>query len=134
MCEPITNETSLEDSRLYPSGACDAAELAAAPPPPFGIEVRLDRGTAAVVLSGELDFLAVPVLSESLMPILAAKPRHLVFDMARVTFADCASARLITHTARYLTGGGEPVVKDPVPVVRRIFEVAGFADHCEITG
>ena len=68
------------------------------------------------------------------MPILAAKPRHLVFDMARVTFADCASARLITHAGRYPTAGREPLVKDPVPVVRRIFEVAGFADHCEMTG
>jgi anti-anti-sigma factor len=137
MCEPITNETSLEPGhhrQPYLSGACDAAELAAVPPQPFGIEVRLDRGTASVVLSGELDFLAVPVLSERLMPILAAKPRHLVFDMALVTFADCASARLITHAGRYLTAGREPLVKDPAPVVRRIFEVAGFADHCEMTG
>lgn len=137
MCEPIANETSLEPGQrrqLYPSCACDAAELAGVPPQPFGIEVRLDRGTTAVVLSGELDFLAVPVLSERLMPILAAKPRHLVFDMARVTFADCASARLITDAGRYLTAGREPLVKDPVPAVRRIFEVAGFANHCEMTG
>jgi anti-anti-sigma factor len=137
MCEPIANETSLEPGHRrqpYLSGACDAAELAAVPPQPFGIEVRLDGGTAAVVLSGELDFLAVPVLSERLMPILAAKPRRLVFDMARVTFTDCASARLITHAGRYLTAGRKPLVKDPAPVVRRIFEVAGFADHCEMTG
>jgi hypothetical protein len=31
-------------------------------------------------------------------------------------------------------GGREPLVKDPIPLVRGIFEVAGFADHCEMTG
>ena len=88
-CEPITDETSLEPGHRrqpYLSGACDAAELATVPPQPLGSSTPRP-GNCRPVLSGELDFLAVPVLSGRLMPILAAKPRHLVFDMARVTFA-----------------------------------------------
>lgn len=136
MCETMLSQTSSElGQRRQPYRSCahDAAELAAVPQP-FAIEVRIDRGIATVVLSGALDLLVVPVLSEHLSSILAAKPRHLVFDMAGVTFADCASARLITDTGRYLTAGREPVVKDASPAVRRIFEVTGFAHHCEMTG
>ena len=136
MCETILNQISLELGQRRepcPSGACDPAEFAV-PPQPFAIEVHLDRGTATVVLSGNLDLLATPVLSERLRSILAAKPRHLVFDMARVKFADCASARLITQAGQDVTAGRKPVVKDCVPAVRRIFEVTGFADHCEMTG
>ena len=137
MCETILNQISLELGQRrqpYPPGARDAAELAAVLRRPFAVEVRLDRGIATVVLSGTLDLLVVPVLSERLRSVLAAKPRHLVFDMARVTFADCASARLITHAGRYLTAGRKPVLRDCVPAVRKIFEVTGFADHCEMTG
>lgn len=136
MCETILNQISLELGQRrqpYPPGACDAAE-STVPPQPYAVEVHLDRGIATVVLSGTLDLLVVPVLSERLRSILAAKPRHLVFDMARVTFADCASARLITHAGRYLTAGRKPVLRDCAPAVRRIFEVTGFADHCEMTG
>jgi anti-anti-sigma factor len=136
MCETIPNQISLELGQRrqpYTPDARDAAE-SAGPPQPFAIEVHLDRGIATVVLSGTLDLLAVPVLSERLRSVLAAKPRHLVFDMGRVTFADCASARLITHAGRYLTAGRKPVLRDCVPAVRKIFEVTGFADHCEMTG
>lgn len=137
MCETMLNQTSpglRQHGRPYPSGAHEAAELAAVLPQPFAVEVRLDPEIATVVLSGALDLLAIPILSEHLRPILAAKPRHLVFDMARVTFADCASARLITDTGRYLTAGRKPVVKDAAPPVRRVFELTGFAHHCEMTG
>jgi anti-anti-sigma factor len=136
MCETILNQISLELGQRrepYPSDACDPAEFAV-PPQPFAVEVYFDRGIASVVLSGTLDLLAAPVLSERLRSIRGTKPRGLVFDMARVTFADCASARLITHASQDLTPGRKSVVKDCVSGVRRIFELTGFADHCEMTG
>jgi anti-anti-sigma factor len=122
--------------RRQPSRSCVSATSprAVRRPDSFAIEVCRDLETVTVVLSGELDFRVVPALSEHLVPVLAARPRQLIFDLAQVTFADCASARLITHAGRYLPAGRGPVVKNPVPVVRRIFEVTGLADHCELTG
>jgi len=137
MRQTMTSHVRLEPGQrgqACPSRARGAAPRVRVPPQPFTIETRIDQGIATLVLAGELDLLTMPVLSERLMPILAAKPLHLVFDMARVTFADCASARLIACAGRYLPAARAPVIKDPVPAVRRIFEVAGLADRCEITG
>ena len=76
MCEPITNETSLEPGHRrqpYLSGACDAAELAAVPPQPFRIEVRLDREPPPCVLSGGW-IAGLERFCLSVMPILREAP------------------------------------------------------------
>jgi anti-anti-sigma factor len=67
-----------------------------------------------------------------LMPILASKPGHLIFDMAGVTFIDCATARLITRTGQSLPPGGRVLIRRPSAVVRRILDVTGFASCCDI--
>jgi anti-sigma B factor antagonist len=98
------------------------------------VTIRTDEaaGTATVVISGELDFTSAPFLAEQLAPILARKPRRLVFDLAQVGFIDCASARLIVGTGQNLPDGGQPVIRRPGPVVRRILELTGLDAHCQV--
>jgi anti-anti-sigma regulatory factor len=66
--------------------------------------------------------------------ILAGQPRRLVFDLARVSFFDCAAARLIAGTEASLPGDHRPVVRRAAPQVRRVFELTGPDIRCEMDG
>jgi anti-anti-sigma factor len=89
-------------------------------------------GTATLVISGELDVTTTPLLSLQRAQILEGRPQCLVFDMSGVDFIDCAAARLIASTRRFLPEGRRPVIRSPSPVVRRLLELTGFAAQCEI--
>lgn len=104
------------------------------PAPPIVIEVAVTAGIAAIVIRGELDPATTPLLARRLAQILADGPKRLVFDMAGVTFIDCAASRLIVGTGRCLPLGRRPVIRHPSPAVRRILELTGLAAHCEADG
>jgi anti-anti-sigma factor len=104
----------------------------AAPAQPFAIEARINQGTATVALSGELDVTVMTALAEHLTLILASKPGHLVFDMARVAFIDCATTWLITRTGQYLPPGSRVLIRQPSAAVRRVLGITGLASRCEI--
>ena len=69
---------------------------------------ELTAGTATVVISGELDLLAAPSLAAHLEQILSGRPQRLVLDLARVSFIDCAAARVIAGPEGSLPGGSAP--------------------------
>ena len=98
----------------------------------LSVRPHLAAGTATIVISGELDLLSTPSLAEHLEQILAQRPQRLVFDLTRVTFMDCAAARLIAGTERSLPDGQRPVLRRPSAEVRRILELTGLAARCEL--
>jgi anti-anti-sigma factor len=102
------------------------------PDQPFAVEARIIQGTAIVVLSGESDIVVAPVLAERLTQILASRPRQLIFDMARVTFIDCATARLITLAGQSPALGGRVLIRQPSAVVRRVLDVTRLVGWCDI--
>jgi anti-anti-sigma factor len=104
------------------------------PAPGVAIASQKSHGTAIVFISGELDVMSVPYLSEYLTPILRARPRRLVVDLSRTEFIDCGSARLIAGTGRWLPPGQRPVIRRPRPCVRRVFHLTGLDAYCEIEG
>lgn len=83
-----------------------------------------------VVIRGDLDLTSTPSLAARLAPVLASRPRRLVFDLAQVGFTDVAAARLIISTSRSLPG--RPVIRAPGLLVRRLLELTGLDGHCEI--
>jgi anti-anti-sigma factor len=87
-----------------------------------------------MVISGELDLTSTPSLADHLDQILAARPQRLVFDLTRVTFLDCAAARLIAGTGRSLPEGVRPVIRRAGPEARRVLELTGLDTLCEIEG
>jgi anti-anti-sigma factor len=99
----------------------------------LSVRPHLAAGTATIVISGELDLLSTPSLAEHLEQVLAQRPQRLVFDLTRVTFVDCAAARLIAGTDRSLPDGQRPVLRRPSAEVRRILELTGLAVRCELT-
>jgi anti-anti-sigma factor len=100
--------------------------------PPLAVETAITTGTAMVVIRGELDLTTKPFLCRHLARIRDARSRRLVFDMSGVDFIDCAAARLIASTGRFLPEGGRPVIRRPSPVVRKLLELTGLAAHCEV--
>lgn len=98
----------------------------------LSVRPGLTSGPVTVVISGELDLLAVPSLAEHLDQILASSPAHLVFDLSRVSFIDCATARLIAGTEASLPGDQRPVLRRAAPRVRRVFELTGLDACCEL--
>jgi anti-anti-sigma factor len=96
------------------------------------VEVTIAAGTATVVISGELDTLALPLLSSRFAQVMDARPGRLVINLAGVGFMDCATARLITGAGRYLPRGQRVVIRSASPPVRRLLELTGLAARCEM--
>ncbi|MBV9384033.1 MAG: anti-sigma factor antagonist [Streptosporangiaceae bacterium] len=88
--------------------------------------------TVTVVLRGEFDMTSEGFLSGCLEKVRESRPRRLVFDTAQVTFLDCASARLIAGTSRWLPAGVKPVISCPPPIVRRVLQVTGIGALCDL--
>ncbi|UKY48491.1 STAS domain-containing protein [Streptomyces inhibens] len=63
---------------------------------------RVAGGTTVLELSGDLDILAVSVLSGRLDDLTGAQGADLVLDLRAVTFIDCAGLSLLSR-ARYRT-------------------------------
>ena len=108
--------------------------LASPAKPPVTVEADIKLGTATVVVRGELDLVTASFLGQHLAPILAVKPQCLVFDLGRVSFIDCAAARLIAGTDRSLPAGRRPVIRPSSAAVRRILRLTGLDARCELEG
>jgi anti-anti-sigma factor len=87
---------------------------------------------ATVVVSGDLDAVTMSVLSAQLVEVAAQHPRRLVFDLAQVSFIDCAAIRLITSSGGILPGGGRPVLRRPSAAVRRLLGLTDLGVGCEV--
>ena len=84
-----------------------------------------------VVLQGEFDVTSEGALAAVLERIHQSGPSRLIFEMAAVGYLDCASARLIAGTGRWLPEGVKPVIIAPSPLARRVFMVSGIGALCE---
>jgi anti-anti-sigma factor len=87
--------------------------------------------TMTVVLQGEFDVTSEGALSASLERIHQRGPGRLIFEMAAVGYIDCASARLIAGTGRWLPPGVKPVIIAPSSLARRVLQVSGMEALCE---
>lgn len=101
---------------------------------PLEFEADMTAGTATIILSGDLDLGNQRELARHLAQVLEYEPQRLTFKMARVSFVDCASARLIVGTGRSLPEGTWPVIADAQPIVRRVLQITGLDALCDLAG
>ena len=74
-----------------------------------------------MLLEGELDLAAAPVLRERFEEAAGAGPRGVVLDMAEVTFVDSSALReLLRAHAAVRAAGGELVLAGVGPAVARL--------------
>ncbi|HET9564535.1 MAG TPA: STAS domain-containing protein, partial [Mycobacterium sp.] len=80
----------------YPAGWSWSAEL-----------MPSRDGTIVVLrIGGEIDLLSQPELQTTLTDTLTGRPRHLVVDLAAVTFCWVQGLALLAETAAIATGNG----------------------------
>jgi anti-anti-sigma factor len=108
------------------------SRVCAAPSAQPVFEAVVTGETVTVLLRGELDVTSERLLYGRLSRIREMMPRRLVFEMAQVTYLDCASARLIAGTGDWLPAGVKPVVSRPSPIVRRVLQASGIGALCEL--
>jgi anti-anti-sigma factor len=109
--------------------------------PYVAVDVNRDLGIVTITLRGELDITARSALSEHLTEHLAeylaqlasTQPEQLVFGMTGVDFLDRAAAAAIFTAARLLLPiDVKPVMRSPRRPVRRLLEMTGLDQQCEL--
>jgi anti-anti-sigma factor len=91
-------------------------------------------GHACLVVAGDLDLAAAPLLAEVLGWIDTPRAPTSV-DLARVTFADSSGVvPLVENARRHRERGAHLLVVDAGPAVHRIFELLGvpFRPHIDV--
>lgn len=112
-----------------PNEAKGAAAL-----PSFRITVTGPPDVATVALAGEVDLLTVPELEMTLVKLLADdRLRRLDLQLADLSFLDASG--ISTIVAAQLTAnrvGCRLRLLQPQPHIRRILELTGVAEICDV--
>ncbi len=110
-----------------------------APPPPsapadFAVALTFSADRVLVAVSGELDLLTVRAFG-AFLDLAAGRERHVVVNLAGVTFLDCSGlGQLARALGRVRQLGGELAVVQPSPMAYRLLELAGLTDVTEVEG
>lgn len=97
----------------------------------MALTTNILRGTDAasrtrltVALKGSLDTATAPDLEKQLTPLLDASVKHVVFDLADLTFISSAGLRILSWSRKKLKdGGGHVSVINARPQIQAVFEV-----------
>ncbi|MGI9007736.1 MAG: STAS domain-containing protein [Streptosporangiaceae bacterium] len=105
--------------------------------PSLSVEFGRRDGTVTVVLYGELDVATAPALVARLEQLPDPQPEQLIFELAGLTFTDCTGARAIAGAGQGRPGSGRPGSGPPVlrhvrPAVRRVLDLTGLGDLCQL--
>jgi anti-anti-sigma factor len=98
-----------------------------------GLEVLRPRaGAAVVVLSGEHDLASRDALSELLESLLVTH-ELVVVDLSQVLFIDSSTLAVFVTADRAARGAGKTFRLQLAnePIVKRILEISGLADHLD---
>jgi anti-anti-sigma factor len=89
----------------------------------FHITTADDGATRAVVISGELDVANIERLERAVAPLIEARPRRLIVDVGRLTFADSSAIALWVRWASFVD---EFELRHATPLLRRILTSMGL--------
>jgi len=99
---------------------------------PVAVTVRLERARTVVVLQGEADLSATPLLSDVFARMIATRTGDVIVDMAAVEFIDTAAFRtlaiahgLLARRDRRLTFRGP---SRPTGRLLSLFGLSGFIE------
>ena len=99
--------------------------MSCAPPAPFAITTRFERGVAIVAPRGELDLASAGRLRSALESLRNAGWRFVDVDLRRVEFMDASGLGVLVQAhGEYASADADLRVSYPSDPVRRLFEVA----------
>jgi anti-anti-sigma factor len=97
------------------------------------VTVTSERRRADLLLSGDVDISAKPVLADAVDRVAAAAPQVAVVDLAAITFAGAVLLNFLALLHQALPAGSTLVVCRPTPVVRRILKIAAMEQLGTVT-
>ncbi len=95
-------------------------------------ERQLARDTAVVSVEGDLDLASAPDLKWALGDLQASGARHVVLDLAKVSFIDSTALGVLVGAQRALDEGVRMAIACNEENVLRIFELTGLDCMFEI--
>lgn len=90
------------------------------------VTVAPEQRRADLILSGDIDVSATPVLADAVDQVAAAAPHVTVVDLAAITFAGSVLLDFLARVHQALPAGSGLVVCRPTPAIRRILEIAAM--------
>ena len=97
------------------------------------IEVQRSEDRTLVIVAGELDASTASYLYDALSDLELADPRHVVLDLAKVTFMDSTGLSVIVTAHRRLDHvKGTLTIFSPPSSIRRLFEMTGLTTTLDI--
>ena len=104
--------------------------------PQFGVElVRVGDDVAVVALQGEVDIYSAPQFKEVMIQSIDEGAKHIVVDLAGVTFIDSSGLNVLIANAAALTRARDrdvAVLVVPHGAVRRVFELTALDEVFEL--
>jgi anti-anti-sigma regulatory factor len=85
--------------------------------------VAPEQRRADLILTGDMDISADPILTDAVDQVAAVAPQVTVVDVAAVTFAGSVLLNFLARVHRALPAGSVLVVRRPAPIIRRILEI-----------
>lgn len=94
---------------------------------PLNCHTDVHGDVAVVTLVGELDIATLPYLAARLRP-LAGRARHVILDLAELTFCSCGGLTLFLDLqSRTTARGGSLHLVSPTRLVRRLLDLVPAA-------
>jgi anti-anti-sigma factor len=118
-------------------GRCDVELVPVAPRPDLlHVEVRHSpHGVVVLAPVGEVDVSTADMLRDAARDAVAARPRCLVIDLARLTFCGSTGLVVLMDARRDADAAGVRFgMADGSPIVRRVLEITQLGPvlhHCE---
>jgi anti-anti-sigma factor len=97
------------------------------------IKAVRDGPVCTLILSGDLDFPATGGFLEQAALAVDDRTERLVYDLAGVTFLDCAGVRALSIAARLAPGGCPVIIRSLSPMARRIAELLDLDNLRELS-
>ena len=96
------------------------------PQPTFTTRIQKHEDVAVVVLSGELDLAAAPILRKDLVRIEDGGAPAITLDLQGVSFIDSSGLKeLVKARIRAQSNGHRLTIEAPSHAARRLFELTG---------
>jgi len=94
----------------------------------LGVAVRFGADEVVVLLSGEVDSINAADLQLLLDALIDGGHRHLVLDLAEVTFMDLTALRVLADTARRVRQPPDVMkIRSPSATTRRLFDITALS-------
>jgi anti-anti-sigma factor len=119
-----------DERRIYRPSSITQAKAATMPSDPYAllltVTVMPGRRRTDVVLSGEVDLAARPVLAEAVDRLADAAPDTTVIDLAAVVFGGSVLASFLASVRAAIPAGSRLVLARPKPMTHKVLQLTGM--------